>query len=322
MNDTQSVASAAFDSQSLNDLKRQAGNDPNGKALQVAKQVEGMFVQMMLKSMRQALPQDGLLSTEQSRMFTSMYDQQIAQEMGNKGLGLADVIVKQMMPAQAPDEKAGTVPMPFDRSVVINTLLPRQLEQMQTQMLQMVQRAVPKLPQPTESAPLSGDSSDFIAKLTQPAQLASQQTGIPHQLILAQAALESGWGKRQILTEDGKPSYNLFGIKATGSWQGKTTEITTTEYENGVAKKVKAAFRVYDSYLDALTDYANLLSNNSRYAKVTTAKTAEEGAHALQEAGYATDPKYAKKLVGMIQQFKNLGEKVAKAYGNDIGDLF
>ena len=235
MNDTQSVASAAFDSQSLNDLKRQAGNDPNGKALQVAKQVEGMFVQMMLKSMRQALPQDGLLSTEQSRMFTSMYDQQIAQEMGNKGLGLADVIVKQMMPAQAPDEKAGTVPMPLDRSVVINTLLPRQLEQMQTQMLQMVQRAVPKLPQPTESAPLSGDSSDFIAKLTQPAQLASQQTGIPHQLILA--ALESGWGKRQILTEDGKPSYNLFGIKATSSWQGKTTEITTTEYENGVAKR-------------------------------------------------------------------------------------
>ncbi|MDR7341937.1 flagellar protein FlgJ [Pantoea alhagi] len=322
MNDTQSVMSAAYDSQALNSLKRQAGNDPQGKALQVAKQVEGMFVQMMLKSMRQALPQEGMLSTEQTRMFTSMYDQQIAQEMGNKGLGLADVIVKQMMPAQAPDESAGTVPMPLDRSVVINTLLPRQMEQMQMQMAQMVQRAVPKLPQPTSSAPLSGDSSDFIAKLTQPAQLASQQTGIPHQLILAQAALESGWGKRQIMTEDGQPSYNVFGIKATGSWQGKTTEITTTEYENGVAKKVKAAFRVYDSYVDALTDYANLLSKNSRYAKVTTAKTAEEGAHALQEAGYATDPKYAKKLVSMIQQFKDLGEKVAKAYGNELGDLF
>ncbi|MEQ4530578.1 MAG: flagellar assembly peptidoglycan hydrolase FlgJ [Mixta sp.] len=322
MNDTQSVMSAAYDSQALNNLKRQASSDPQGKALQVAKQVEGMFVQMMLKSMRQALPQEGLLSTEQTRMFTSMYDQQIAQEMGNKGLGLADVIVKQMMPAQAPDENAGTVPMPLDRSVVINTLLPRQLEQVQTQMAQMVQRAVPKLPQPTATAPLSGDSSDFIAKLTQPAQLASQQTGIPHQLILAQAALESGWGQRQIMTQDGKPSYNLFGIKATGSWQGKTTEITTTEYENGVAKKVKAAFRVYDSYIDALADYANLLSKNPRYEKVTTAKTAEEGAHALQEAGYATDPKYAKKLVGMIQQFKNLGEKVAKAYGSEIGDLF
>ncbi|QHM70613.1 flagellar assembly peptidoglycan hydrolase FlgJ [Mixta intestinalis] len=322
MNDTRSVASAAWDSQALNELKRQAGSDPQGKALQVAKQVEGMFVQMMLKSMRQALPQDGLLSTEQSRMFTSMYDQQIAQEIGNKGLGLADTIVKQMMPAQAPDERAGSVPMPLDRSVIINTLAPKQLEQMQTQMLQLVQRAVPKLPQPTESAPLSGDSGDFIAQLMQPAQQASAQSGIPHQLILAQAALESGWGQRQILTQEGKPSYNLFGIKASGSWQGKTTEITTTEYENGVAKKVKAAFRVYDSYLDALTDYVNLLSKNPRYAAVKGAKSAEEGAHALQAAGYATDPKYAKKLVGMIQQFKNLGEKVVKAYGKDMGDLF
>jgi flagellar protein FlgJ len=322
MNDTRSVASAAWDSQALNELKRQAGSDPQGKALQVAKQVEGMFVQMMLKSMRQALPQDGLLSTEQSRMFTSMYDQQIAQEIGNKGLGLADTIVKQMMPAQALDERAGSVPMPLDRSVIINTLAPKQLEQMQTQMLQLVQRAVPKLPQPTESAPLSGDSGDFIAQLMQPAQQASAQSGIPHQLILAQAALESGWGQRQILTQEGKPSYNLFGIKASGSWQGKTTEITTTEYENGVAKKVKAAFRVYDSYLDALTDYVNLLSKNPRYAAVKGAKSAEEGAHALQAAGYATDPKYAKKLVGMIQQFKNLGEKVVKAYGKDMGDLF
>ncbi|MFD1803138.1 flagellar assembly peptidoglycan hydrolase FlgJ [Mixta tenebrionis] len=322
MNETRSVTGAAWDSQALNDLKRQAGGDPQGKALQVAKQVEGMFVQMMLKSMRQALPQDGLLSTEQSRMFTSMYDQQIAQEIGNKGLGLADTIVKQMMPAQAPDERAGSVPMPLDRAVIINTLAPKQREQMQTQMVQLVQRALPKLPQPTESAPLSGDSGDFIAQLMQPAQQASAQSGIPHQLILAQAALESGWGQRQILTPEGKPSYNLFGIKATGSWQGKTTEITTTEYENGVAKKVKAAFRVYDSYLDALTDYVSLLSKNPRYAAVKGARSAEEGAHALQAAGYATDPKYAKKLVGMIQQFKHLGEKVVKAYGKDMGDLF
>ncbi|QHM75918.1 Peptidoglycan hydrolase FlgJ [Mixta theicola] len=322
MNETRSVTGAAWDSQALNDLKRQAGGDPQGKALQVAKQVEGMFVQMMLKSMRQALPQDGLLSTEQSRMFTTMYDQQIAQEIGNKGLGLADTIVKQMMPAQAPDERAGSVPMPLDRAVIINTLAPKQREQMQTQMVQLVQRALPKLPQPTESAPLSGDSGDFIAQLMQPAQQASAQSGIPHQLILAQAALESGWGQRQILTPEGKPSYNLFGIKATGSWQGKTTEITTTEYENGVAKKVKAAFRVYDSYLDALTDYVSLLSKNPRYAAVKGARSAEEGAHALQAAGYATDPKYAKKLVGMIQQFKHLGEKVVKAYGKDMGDLF
>ena len=109
MNDAQSLMNAAFDSRSLNDLKRQVTVDPKGKALQVAQQVEGMFVQMMLKSMREALPQDGILSNEQTKLFTSMYDQQIAQDIGKRGLGLADIIVKQMEPAKAPDETARTL---------------------------------------------------------------------------------------------------------------------------------------------------------------------------------------------------------------------
>ena len=312
MNESQSLMSAAYDSQSLNDLKRQAGNDPKGKALQVAKQVEGMFVQMMLKSMRQALPQDGLLSTEQTRMYTSMYDQQIAQEIGAKGLGLADTLVRQMTPAAKPDESAGSVPMPLDKRF-INTLPPLELEQ-------MVRRAMPKLSSPAMMP--GGDSSDFIARLSQPAQQASAESGIPHHLILAQAALESGWGQREILTREGKQSYNVFGIKANSSWQGEKTEITTTEYENGVAKKVQASFRVYHSYAEALTDYVKLLSTNPRYAAVASAQTAEQGAHALQAAGYATDPKYAQKLVGMIQQFRNVGEKVVKAYSSDLSKLF
>lgn len=312
MSDAQSLMGAAYDSRSLNNLKRQAGNDPQAHAKEVAKQVEGMFVQMMLKSMRQALPQDGLLSTEQTRLYTSMYDQQIGQQIASKGLGLADMMVKQMAQATPPDESAGTVPMMLDKSF-INTLPPRALEQ-------IVRKAVPRLP--SSDVPLRGDSSDFIAQLSQPAKLASAESGIPHHLILAQAALESGWGQRQILTAEGKPSFNVFGIKATGNWQGKTTDIMTTEYEHGEAKKVKAKFRVYDSYFDALNDYVKLLSNNPRYSAVTTAETPEQGARALQAAGYATDPKYAQKLVGMIQQFKNMGEKVVKAYTQDIGDLF
>lgn len=313
MTDTQSLMSAAYDSRSLNNLKRDASNDPKAHAKEVAKQVEGMFVQMMLKSMRQALPQDGLLSTEQTRLYTSMYDQQIGQEIASKGLGLADMMVKQMEQVKAPDETAGTVPMMLSKDF-INTLPPLAMEQ-------IVRKAVPRLPASSDT-PLSGDSSDFIARLAQPAKEASAGTGIPHHLILAQAALESGWGQRQILTSEGKPSYNVFGIKATSSWQGKTTEITTTEYEHGEAKKVKAKFRVYDSYFDALNDYVKLIANNPRYQAVTTAATPEQGAKALQAAGYATDPKYAQKLVGMIQQFKNMGEKVVKAYSQDVGDLF
>ncbi|WP_338562871.1 flagellar assembly peptidoglycan hydrolase FlgJ [Erwinia sp. E_sp_B04_7] len=312
MSNSQSLMGAAYDSRSLNDLKRQAGSDPKAHAREVAKQVEGMFVQMMLKSMRQALPQDGLLSTEQTRLYTSMYDQQIGQQIASKGLGLADLMVKQMDQVQAPDENAGTVPMMLDKNF-INTLPPLAMEQ-------IIRKAVPRLP--SSEVPLHGDSSDFIAQLSQPAKMASAESGIPHHLILAQAALESGWGQRQILTAEGKPSYNVFGIKASANWQGKTTDIMTTEYEGGEAKKVKAKFRVYDSYFEALNDYVKLLSNNPRYSAVTTAETPEQGARALQAAGYATDPKYAQKLVGMIQQFKNMGEKVVKAYTQDIGDLF
>ncbi|ORJ47751.1 flagellar rod assembly protein/muramidase FlgJ, partial [Kluyvera intermedia] len=138
----------------------------------------------------------------------------------------------------------------------------------------------------------------------------------------AQAALESGWGQRQITRENGAPRFNIFGVKATPSWKGPTTEITTTEYENGEAKKVKARFRVYSSYLEALSDYVSMLSRNPRYAAVTTAATPEQGAQALQNAGYATDPKYAQKLTSMIQQLKSMGEKVSKAYSNDIENLF
>ncbi|EOW6769613.1 flagellar assembly peptidoglycan hydrolase FlgJ [Cronobacter muytjensii] len=320
LTDSKLLSSAAFDAQSLNDLKAKAGKDPNGNLKQVARQVEGMFVQMMLKSMREALPKDGMFSSDQTRLYTSMYDQQIAQQMtAGKGLGLADMMVKQMggdpsASAEAPDaaQSASQVPMKFD----IDTMNSYRNQTI----TQIVRQAMPKAPSNEE--PLSGDSKDFLAQLALPAKLASQQSGVPHHLILAQAALESGWGQRQILKANGEPSFNIFGIKATSSWKGPVTEITTTEYENGEAKKVKAKFRVYSSYLEALSDYVGMLTRNPRYAAVTTAASAEDGAKALQSAGYATDPNYARKLTSMIQQMKSLGEKVSKAYSQDISTLF
>jgi len=316
LTDSRLAASAAWDAQSLNELKSKAGQDPGANLRPVARQVEGMFVQMMLKSMREALPKDGLFSSDSSRMYTSMYDQQIAQQMtAGKGLGLADMMVKQMggeQAAQAASEP-DQVPMKFPLETVTTY---------QNQALtQMVRKAMPKAPDVNDE-PLTGDSKDFLAQLSLPARLASQQSGVPHHLILAQAALESGWGQRQIRRENGEPSFNIFGIKATSNWKGPVTEITTTEFENGEAKKVKAKFRVYSSYLEALSDYVGVLTRNPRYAAVTNAATAEQGAQALQNAGYATDPNYARKLTGMIQQMKAMGEKVSKAYSNDIENLF
>ncbi|WAH53274.1 flagellar assembly peptidoglycan hydrolase FlgJ [Pseudescherichia vulneris] len=317
LTDSRMMASAAWDAQSLNELKTQAGQDPQANLRPVARQVEGMFVQMMLKSMREALPKDGLFSSDSTRLYTSMYDQQIAQQMtAGKGLGLAEMMVKQMSGGQSePTEAPSQVPMKFPLETVTSY---------QNQALtQMVRKAMPKTPDGGgNDAALSGDSKEFLAQLSLPARLASEQSGVPHHLILAQAALESGWGQRQIKRENGEPSFNLFGVKASSSWKGPTTEITTTEYENGEAKKVKAKFRVYGSYLEALSDYVGLLSRNPRYAAVTTAATAEQGAQALQSAGYATDPNYARKLTSMIQQLKSLSDKVSKAYSNDIENLF
>ncbi|MGB8667265.1 MAG: flagellar assembly peptidoglycan hydrolase FlgJ [Serratia inhibens] len=310
--DLMAMSGAAYDAQALNGLKRDAAADPQGNLKQVAQQVEGMFVQMMLKSMRAALPQDGVLSSDQSRLYTSMYDQQIAQQMSQKGLGLADMMVKQMANANVvPSETAGMSPMALDNEV-LQTLPNQALEQ-------MIRRAVPKAP---VASPLSLNNGNFVARLSIPARVASQQSGIPHQLIVAQAALESGWGQREIPTADGSPSYNLFGIKAGGSWDGPVTEITTTEFEQGAAKKIKARFRVYGSYVEAIADYVKLLTNNPRYADVAAARSPEQAAHALQQAGYATDPQYANKLVSVIQQMKNAGEQVVKAYTHDLKDLF
>lgn len=319
LNDGELLAGAAFDATSLNRLKVRAAEDPKGHLREVARQVEGTFVQLMLKSMRDALPKDGLFSSESGQMYTSLYDQQIAQQLGEKGLGFADVLVSQMS-AGMPEDKVTEAPQLKTEEPIPARITPAAAESYQRIALEkMVRQAVPRV---AEDMPLSGSSRDFLAQLSLPAKLASEASGIPHHLILAQAALESGWGQRQIRTGQGTPSFNLFGIKATGDWQGKVTEITTTEFTNGEAKKVKARFRVYDSYREAMADYVSLLTANPRYSAVTTASSAEQGAHALQRAGYATDPKYAQKLTQVIHQLRAMSEKVRQVYSSDLSDLF
>ena len=146
-------------------------------------------------------------------------------------------------------------------------------------------------------------SNAFVDRLAVPAQAASAATGIPARFIIGQAALESGWGKREIKNADGSTSHNIFGIKATKDWTGSTVNATTTEYVNGQPKKVVERFRAYDSYEDALTDYASVLKNNPRYAPVVHASRDAAGfAHGMQKAGYATDPQYAKKLISIMRQ--------------------
>jgi len=150
---------------------------------------------------------------------------------------------------------------------------------------------------------LGDGATEFRNRMSKHAEEASRTTGVPAHLMLGQAALESGWGKRELKGADGTPSNNLFGIKASGNWDGKVVEATTTEYIHGVKQKRIEKFRAYDSYADSFKDFANMMNNNPRYNKVMANLDSVNGyAQAMQNAGYATDPNYASKLASVIQK--------------------
>lgn len=316
------ISSPAYDSNALNKLKYQVGQSNDKQGLrQVAQQLEGVFVQMMLKSMREAIPQESMFNSESTKMYTSLYDQQISQDLAKKGLGFADMIEKQLSAnvTLEPSEMAGKTPMPLDNTDIFQS--------MPTQAIEQVYRAMKPYQTAFESTigklkGLSESSTSFASRLLGPAKQATEGTGVHHLLVVAQAALESGWGKREILTGEGKPSYNLFGIKAGGNWKGPVTNIMTTEVIDGKSIKMRDNFRVYGSYVEAIQDYLRLLTESPRYAKVPQAQTPEQAAYRIQEAGYATDPSYAKKLVSIIGQLKGSGEQVAKTYTHDLSELF
>ncbi|MEI7455520.1 MAG: flagellar assembly peptidoglycan hydrolase FlgJ [Nitrosomonadales bacterium] len=283
------AASLAIDGQSLAQLRTQAKNSPDQALKVAAQQFESVFMNMMLKSMREATPQDGMMDSDQTRMFTSMLDQQLSQSMSSKGIGLADMLVKQL-------SRTGlTMPQ---SPVVLSSALPG-ASTLKPQSL-IPPTAIP-------SAFNASTQQEFVSKMLPHAIQASQASGVPTQLILGQAALESGWGKRAIAMPDGSSSYNLFGIKANGAWHGKVAEVMTTEYKNGVPTHQVEKFRAYSSYTEAFNDYVGMMSKNPRYAGVMQQSNNPAGmAQALQKSGYATDPKYAEKLVSVMKQM-NLG---------------
>ncbi|MCK9512054.1 MAG: flagellar assembly peptidoglycan hydrolase FlgJ [Pigmentiphaga sp.] len=142
----------------------------------------------------------------------------------------------------------------------------------------------------------------FVRQLAPAAERVAEATGLPLRLILGQAALESGWGRQEIRHANGLPSHNLFGIKATAGWRGRTADVMTTEYVAGEAQRLKQSFRAYRSYEEGLGDYARLLTDNPRYRGVLEARNEVEAARRVQEAGYATDPDYANKLIAIMRQ--------------------
>lgn len=316
----------AFDANSLNGLKNAAKENSPEAIKGVAKQFEAIFMNMMLKSMRDASPQDNPFDNEQSRTFTSMLDQQLSSNLASKGLGLADVLTRQLskgysnameqavtdtQPVNAYNESANPIinnPLSPARSLSVQNLSAYKTSVDKTGTENKIQAPEAsfinnKIDSKPENKPMGDSATEFKNRMSKHAAAASLATGVPAHLMLGQAALESGWGKRELKGPDGTSSNNLFGIKASGNWDGKVIEATTTEYINGVKQKRIEKFRAYDSYTDSFKDFANMMNSNPRYGKVMANLDSVKGyAQAMQNAGYATDPNYANKLASVIQK--------------------
>jgi len=299
---------AAFDVKSAQDLRTQFSKNPQEGLKAAAQQFETLFLQMVMKSMRDAVPQDGLLNSDQSRFYTGMLDQQLAQNLSTsgKGVGFARLIEQQLgrnLPGAeglaAPAEAANAAgnPLPLAASDGRHLNYKTVLGSLPTSAAYAA--SVGSVPVVT-STDATANSKEFVNRVWPHAVEVSRSTGIPPQFLVAHSALESGWGKSEIRQADGSPSHNLFGIKAGKSWTGATVEATTTEYINGQPQQVVERFRAYASYEESFRDYANLLRNNSRYSAVIGSQNGTEFAKGLQQAGYATDPMYADKLSRII----------------------
>jgi flagellar protein FlgJ len=298
----------AIDANSLNRLHTSASQNSPEALKGAAKQFEALFLNMVLKSMREATPQDGMFDNQQTKMFTSMLDQQMSQNMAQRGVGLADMLVRQLSsslnkPLPTDDDAAaaaGALPGP-------DIPLARGLSDMdKAALFQGIANSTDSDSQgkgQRRSGNRPAHVEAFQQRLQADAEAASKVTGIPAKFMLAQAALETGWGKKEIRARDGSSAHNLFGIKAGSNWNGKVVEATTVEYINGVPQRRVEKFRAYSSYAEAFRDYANLLRSNPRYEKVlANAQDVHGFAYGLQRAGYATDPHYAEKLSRIIRQ--------------------
>jgi flagellar protein FlgJ len=256
--------------------------DPNSPAAlhAVAQQVDALFLQMMLKSMRDANAAAGEGDSNEMGMYQDMFDKQIALTMSqHQDLGLGSLLIRQIAARAA----AGAAPpAPSDDHAA-----PRPV-------------AAPSAAPPATAAPptsMTQSAGEFVDQVLPSIRAAAEALGLNPLVLLAQAALETGWGKRMARTADGNPSLNLFGIKADDTWVGARAAANTLEYAGGVATQRPAAFRAYGSIEESVNDFAHLLKNSPRYRHAAAAgPDAQAYVDGIGRSGYATDPEYAAKL--------------------------
>ncbi|MBL4942757.1 MAG: flagellar assembly peptidoglycan hydrolase FlgJ [Colwellia sp.] len=328
--------------------KSSDGESKKAALQEAAQQFEAIFMQMLLKSMRKAqevLESDSPFNSESTKFYRDMHDQQMAVELSSKGtLGLSELIVRQLggddnfTPStvlrsdgnlaqirKAAQQAASATLIregidqnnPFSVFPAVN----KNTEQVDASLI-----SIPFVPprKITEEAvgisaskqsvnfstPLFSTPKDFVSALTEPAKMVQEKLGVPFQVVIAQAALETGWGQKIIKDQQGSSSNNLFNIKADERWAGEKIQKDTLEFEHGTMVKKSAPFRVYQSLADSVNDYVNFLSSSDRYQEaLQNSSDVEHFLQGLQKAGYATDPQYATKIMATLRTVTNLISK-------------
>ncbi len=323
----------------MNKLRQQA-KDKDPEALQaVAEQFEQLFMNMMMKSMRQAndvFSSDNPLNSSKVKFYQDMADTQLTKDLSESGgIGLADIIVKQLSAGYGietrPDSEDSEEETNRSES---EQLLSRAFDSTASAAASAILGQAQQRPaaEAAEPAPAVSDTGkaatvnetlpgrfeapeDFVESLMPIAEKVAGELGVDPKVLLAQAALETGWGKHVIQQDGSRSSYNLFNIKADSRWQGEQVQVSTLEYRDGVAQREQAAFRSYDSYEDSFNDYVSFLKGSPRYQDaLQQAANPFAYVEALQQAGYATDPEYSNKI-GRIYS----GELISRA--DNVGNL-
>ncbi|KTF16131.1 flagellar assembly peptidoglycan hydrolase FlgJ [Pseudoalteromonas sp. H105] len=282
-------------------LKSDASSDASKDALkQAAAQFESIFTQMLLKSMRKANDafedKNSPFNSSGVKFFEEMHDQQLSVELSSNGsLGLADLIVQQL----SPDGKNFT-PGSVLRSVD-NFTSDKRASGVSNDSLTN-KNDIATNPSDKNEGPFD-DAESFISTVWEHAKSAAEKIGLNPAVMVAQAALETGWGKHIINKADGSSSNNLFNIKSDRSWDGAKASKVTLEFEQGMPVKKQASFRAYDSIKDSVNDFVDFLNENPRYQEALD-NTAKPAAFldSLQKAGYATDPNYADKIKQVLNR--------------------
>ena len=331
------VAPSYTDFQALSSLRSEARN-ASGEALdEVASQFESLFVQMMLKSMRDATIEGGLFDSNSMDIYQQMFDQQVSLDISQRGgVGLAETLINQLggeeltsgvdkeQQALIDTNKSSQPLVPLNGAAMNRAAveIKRQVlglyaasndssgsslkssinSSRADKIVPLVDTGINNTSRKEEANWLPASPEEFIRNIWDHAVNAAKELGLDPAVLVAQSALETGWGKKVIQGDLGS-SFNLFGIKADSRWDGSAAIVNTVEFRDGLATLEKASFRAYDSLASAFNDYVGFLKSNPRYqqalGKVSDSK---EFLHELQNAGYATDPQYADKILGILDR--------------------